>query len=94
MGMSAFCHLTLQNVLPTAPKYPQVHSEPVNFIREKRPRSNNSELLQKYEAEHSILIAVNKDALNHKQTASHKKKIENVVAKIIALKNKAALHEE
>jgi hypothetical protein len=69
--MSAFCHLSLQNVLPTAPKYPQVHPEPVNVIREKQSRSNDSELFQKYEAEHLLFIAVNMDALNHKQTASH-----------------------
>jgi hypothetical protein len=58
------------------------------------PCSNDSGLLKKYEAEHSLFVTVSKDALNHKQTASHEKKIENVKAKIIALKNKAALYEE
>ena len=94
MDLAALCNSSPQKVLPTAPTSTQENLEPVDAIKAKRPRSNDAEMLKRYEEEHTLLIAVNKEAMNHKQTTSHDKKIEKVATKIKALKKKASLNEE
>jgi phosphoglycerate-specific signal transduction histidine kinase len=86
MDLAALCNSSPQKVLPTAPTSTQENLEPVDAIKAKRPRSNDAEMLKRYEEEHTLLIAVNKEAMNHKQTTSHDKKIEKVATKIKALK--------